>query len=340
LGGEPSASQGGSNAGEGGAAGNGVPLVQYLGRGCTRNSACGPDLTCLTFTNDFIDGEGAPAGGLCTTSCTSDADCHGIDARAVCGSFSEPPLTSSFATEMVPRVCLLGCDLGAVDGAPKCQNRSDLACRPFAPTDSVACEEDGTCPSGTVCFRARCRELACGPRCNSNDDCAPGRSCHPYTGLCVEGQVEQVPLGQDCNDLPSSPSCGDGNCLALFDDDGRRVKGMCTQSCTLGQVCGEDKGACIMPRFSDFSVGDIAYCQPTCNCDADCLNPNDRCFPWGSPLFEERFGTRGVCDYDPEPVGTLVDCSSGGAGGGGSGGDSGAAGASESGGAGGAGGAH
>jgi hypothetical protein len=311
--------------------------MQYLGLECTSNADCGPDLTCLGPDQDFLDGQGAPAGGICTTSCATDADCTGIDSRAVCGTLSEAPLTNAYATEVVPRLCLLGCALGAVDGAPKCQGRSDMACRPFAPEGSVACQEDGTCPSGTLCYRARCRELGCGPRCNSNDDCVPGRTCDPYTGLCAEGQVEQVPLGQECSDLPSSPSCGGGNCLALFDDQGIKVKGMCTQSCTLGQVCGDGHGACIMPRFSDFSVGDIAYCQPSCDCDADCLNPNDRCFPWASPLFEQRFGTRGVCDYDPEANDSLVDCSLGGAGGAGSG-AAGAGGASD-GGSGGAGGA-
>lgn len=321
-----------------------MPSDQYLGRACKTSEDCGPDLTCLSATENFFGGEGAPAGGLCTTSCETDAGCRGIDSRAVCGTLSEPPLTNDYATEVVPRICILGCAFGSVDGTAKCQGRGELACRPFAPADSVECAEDGTCPSGTFCFRARCRELGCGPRCNSNDDCAEGRSCDPYTGLCAEGEVEQVPLGLDCNDTASSPSCGGGNCLQLFDEERKRVKGMCTQSCTLGEVCGDGQGACIMPRFSDFGVGDIAYCQPTCNCDADCLNSKDRCFPWASPAFEERFGTRGVCDYDPEATDSLVDCSvggagSGGAGSGGAGATAGAGASSLDGGSGGAGGA-
>jgi hypothetical protein len=64
----------------------------------------------------------------------------------------------------------------------------------------------------------------------------------------------------------------------------------------------------VYPRFSEFGAGDIAFCQATCNCDADCLNPVDRCFAWLTPAFEQRFGTRGLCDYGPDATDSLADC--------------------------------
>ena len=342
----------GAGAGAGGASGaagesmtpggGGEPFIEwaFLGRACTGASDCNDpkgkglrQLDCVNAGDDFVGTTGSPAGGLCTTACETDTDCKEFHPSAVCGSLSEAPLTNAYATEVVPRVCLLGCSLGSHDGTPKCHDRPDLACRPFAPTDSVMCAEDGSCPDGTTCYRARCREFACGPRCNADSDCETGRSCDPYTGLCTEAAVEAVPIGLECSDLPSSPSCGGGNCLALFGENNQRLKGMCTQSCTLGQVCADGHGACVLPRFQDFAAGDIAYCQPTCNCDSDCLNEKDRCYPWAGPAYVERFGTHGVCDV-ADDVSPTLDCGAGGAGGsGGAGGASlgGAGGAAEAG---------
>jgi hypothetical protein len=333
---------GASSLGAGGAGGEsdshgGAPFVENasLGMPCTGASQCKDanrdalhQLDCVRADEDFPGTTGAPAHGLCTAQCESDADCKAFDASAVCGTIGEPPLTNDFATEVVPRVCLLGCSLGSHDGIAKCHDRPDLACRPFAPADSVMCQEDGTCPDGTTCYRARCRELACGPRCNSNADCEEGRSCDPYTGLCSENAADPSPIGSDC-DAPTA-SCGGGNCLVLFDENSEKLKSMCTQSCTFGQICGEGKGACVMPRFQDFAAGDIAYCQATCNCDSDCLHEKDRCYPWASAAFVKHFGTQGVCDVGDDSSPTL-DCGASGAGGASAGGASagGAGGASD-----------
>jgi hypothetical protein len=134
----------------------------------------------------------------------------------------------------------------------------------------------------------------------------------------------------ECNDLTDDPTCGGGNCLVLF-DKGIRLKGMCTQSCTLGERCGEGEGACITPRFDDFGAGDIAYCQPLCNCTSDCRNPLDVCYAWGTP-WVEAFGSPGYCDL-AEPGYQTLDCAGGAGGAGGEGGAGG--GASTQGGAGG-----
>lgn len=323
---------GGSDAGAGGnpitsagAGGEGPAVISemsLLAVGCSQDSDCGSGLSCVSPGENFEGTDGAPAGGLCTKACETDADCRAFDARAVCGTLTEAPLVNSYPTGGEPRVCLLGCGLGANAGLLKCQGRSDLACRPFAGSDSVQCGNDKSCPSGSFCYRDRCRELACGPRCNSDLDCEDGRYCDPFSGLCTEADPEPVPLGLECNDSEDSPSCGGGNCLVLF-DKGIRLKGMCTQSCTFGERCGEGegKGACIAPRFNDYGVGDIAYCQPLCNCNADCRNAKDVCYPWGE-AYVAAFGSRGVCDL-AEPGAETLDCSGeGGAGGGGAGGAS------------------
>jgi hypothetical protein len=286
-----------------------------LARPCSKDSDCGSGLTCVSADEDFEGLDGSPAGGLCTKACETDRDCQAFDERAVCGSLMEAPFVSSYPTGDEPRVCLLGCALGANGGLEKCEGRSDLACRPFAASDSVQCQDDKTCPSGSLCYRTRCRELACGPRCNADSECATGRYCDPYSGLCTEADPDPVPLGAECNDMPDSPTCGGGNCLVLF-DDGTRLKGMCTQSCTLGERCGEGQGACVVPRFSDYGAGDGGYCQPLCNCNSDCRNPKDLCYAWDAS-YVEAFGSRGVCDL-AEPGYETFDCTGGegGAGGG------------------------
>lgn len=301
----------GTNVGGGTSiAGNREPGGVMLGRACVKNADCGPLLVCVAADDEFEGSVGAPPGGMCTKPCATDAECRVFDELAVCGTVSESPLTNEAPpSQAIPRVCLLGCALGSHGGLPKCQGRSELACRPFAGPESVQCQEDKSCPAGSFCFRDRCRELACGPRCNDDSDCQSDRFCDPVSGLCTEENPDAVPLGQECSDLPTSPDCGGGNCLVLF-DDGVRIKGMCTQSCTLGHPCGEGEGACIVPRFSDYGLGDIAYCQPLCDCDADCQNPLDSCMKWSDPVAAEKFGSRGMCDVAPAGA-TTLDCKGG-----------------------------
>jgi hypothetical protein len=293
------------NAGEGGAGGVVPPEVPLLGKSCITGAPCGPGLSCLSARDDFRGADGGPAGGLCTKECESDADCRAFARNAVCGTVAEVPLTNEYPpARPIPRVCLLGCELGTHGGAPKCQGRTDLACRPFAAPDSVACQPDGTCPGDSTCFRTRCRKLACGPRCNDNDDCEAGRYCNPVSGLCNATEPEPIPWGRECDDLASSPGCGGGSCLVTFADfDGEggapsvRLKGNCTQTCTLGQPCGEGQGACVRARSEAFGARDIGYCTPICNCDSECVNPEDRCLPWANPAYETAFGSRGRCEY-------------------------------------------
>lgn len=278
----------------GDASGNQPPAGSALGDSCTSDEQCEDGLFCLGPDRDYLDGAGSPAGGLCTLACVGDAECADFGEGAVCATLGEVPLTSAYASKAVPRLCLPGCSLGSPRG--KCLNRPELACRPFAPDGVAQCEEDGSCPGGGLCFRDRCRELACGPRCNDDADCLGERKCDPVSGLCME-EAPEVPIGKSCNgDVPALSDCGGGICLALFDDAGGRVKGLCTQSCTLGQRCGNGQGACLLPRFSDYALGDIAYCQELCDADADCSNPEDVCHTFEDSELERQYGALGVCD--------------------------------------------
>lgn len=285
------------NSGEGGAAGaDAEPRKLWLGRSCEDDAACGGELRCLNSTEDIPDGQGAPAGGLCTTSCETDADCRAFDPTAVCATLSEVPLDREVFSEPVPRLCLPGCSLGSPAGSAKCYGRPELACRPFAPSDVQACGEDRSCENGLFCFRDRCRELACGPRCNADADCSEGRFCNPRTGLCHTARSRSVPVGQSCDpDVAGGVQCGDGTCLVLFDPNGVRKGGLCTQSCTLGRLCGADAGACVMPRFDDYASGDIAYCIERCNCDGECKNPAHACLSWDSDALSSHYESSGYC---------------------------------------------
>ncbi|HWA76013.1 MAG TPA: hypothetical protein VG937_26930 [Polyangiaceae bacterium] len=266
----------------------------WLGRSCTTDSDCGGDLRCLSSVD--AEGRGAPAGGLCTTDCESDENCRVFDDTAVCASLDEAPLDREFASVPVPRLCLLGCSLGSPAGSAKCHGRADLACRPFAPDGVEQCQEDASCPNGGFCFRDRCREFACGPRCNADSECGENRFCNPRTGLCDAEPARAVPIGTSCDgDVPGGVRCGDGSCLILFDSEGVRQKGMCTQSCTLGQLCGAGQGACALPRFQDYAAGDIAYCVELCNCDGECENPADNCLHWSSAALASHYGSSGYC---------------------------------------------
>ena len=98
----------------------------------------------------------------------------------------------------------------------------------------------------------------------------------------------------------------------------------CTQSCVIGEVCGNGQGACQLPRFADYEVGDIGYCQATCHCNSDCKVPGDGCISWGDPDLESFFTSAGSCDHVPDAATETLTCSgeggSGGSADGGSGG--------------------
>jgi hypothetical protein len=273
--------------------------ARELGAACASDSECGADgLTCLSADRDLALGLGAVPGGLCTHTCTSDAQCQAFGSGAVCANLAESPLALDLgAGTTVPRYCMAGCSMGAPGGSSKCHGRESAACRPFAPPHAERCATtEPKCPDGLSCFRGYCRELACGPRCNGDQDCESGRHCDARSGLCTVSAGPETPVGTPCDpDAPSTP-CQGGNCLVLFDDAGVKTGSFCTQSCVIGAPCGNGHGACQMPRFGDnYAVGDIGYCQPTCNCNAECQVPGDECFAWGDRTTEQLYSSKGAC---------------------------------------------
>src|SRR5258706_6258355 len=142
----PTSAMGGAeaNGGSPGSAGSGEPstpdALPLLGQKCSADAQCGGDgLRCLTATEDFMAGQGAPPGGVCTADCATDADCRAFDASAVCATLAEAPLELAYAAKPVPRLCMQGCSLGAPSGAAKCHGRGDFACRPFGPASPTTC---------------------------------------------------------------------------------------------------------------------------------------------------------------------------------------------------------
>jgi hypothetical protein len=250
-------------------------------------------------------------GGICTKRCTADAECQAYGATAVCAALSEVPLDLGVEEDVsAPRYCLEGCALGAPSGTTKCQGRAALACRPFAPPAAVRCADaPPACPGGGSCFRGYCRGFACGPRCEGDLDCASGRHCDPGSGLCVKRAVPDAAIGIACDpDAPTTP-CRGGSCLVLFDGDGLKVASFCTQSCVLGEACGNGQGACTLPRFVNYAAGDIGYCQATCDCNGDCKVPADGCVQWTDANSPKTFSSAGVCNHLFDAQTPTLSCS-------------------------------
>jgi len=336
-GGSPAIEEGGSPGANPETGAGGSPAFERptaLGAPCTTTSDCSatPGLICVTADHDVALGFGAPPSGICTAPCKSDAGCQIFRVGSVCGSLSEFPLSGEVETDpLAPRVCLEPCALGAPGGASKCHGRSAMACRPFAPRDAVRCASAAPyCSDGQYCFRGYCREFACGPRCNADADCSDGRHCDARTGLCVEEALPPVPVGAPCDPDAASNPCQSGSCLVMLDGQGVKTGAFCTVSCEIGQPCGNGQGACWLPRFADYEVGDIGYCQPTCSCDGDCQVPGDGCLPWRTADAEQLYASKGVCENVVGSGIATLRCAAGAAGSGneaGSPGQGGAAGA-------------
>ena len=305
------AAQGGA---QGGASGAVAPALE-VGKSCASVDDCGVGLTCLTSGEELFAPSvfgistpvGAVPGGACTQACHADAECSQFGPGAVCGSLGEAPLALEVDERArAPRYCMEGCALGAPGGASKCHGRSDFACRPFASPGAVRCAtSQPTCPGGGSCFRGYCRQFACGPRCGDDSECEPGRSCEPSSGLCLPRPITPVPVGAPCDPDASSSSCQDGICLVLFDENGVKISSSCTQSCVLGHDCANGRGICRLPRFQDYVVGDVGYCQAKCSCNAECRVPGDACVPHADG---------GVCESVSSPQQANLPCLDGAAG--------------------------
>ncbi len=290
-----------------------------LGVACDDNEDCGDSrLRCIPPGQDIVAGRGAPAGGFCTLECDGDAECRAVEDGAWCVTLLETPLVSGRSLRASLRHCVQGCAAGAAPTS-KCQGRADLACRPFEAVPSQACGADeepsdvpdrpapsAACSEGTFCLHAACRALGCGPRCNTDDHCAPSRACNPKTGLCDAGPRLRVPVGAACEG--TGPTCADGVCLVIAGEGGGPIGRMCTQTCSLGATCADGLGACVLPRFQSFEAGDIGYCAQACDCETPCVNARQRCFT--REMGESAAPHQGVCLY-AELGGRELACAAG-----------------------------
>lgn len=303
---------GAAPAGEAGQAGAAPVFASELGIECKSDADCGSSgLICVRANHDFGVGIGAPPGGVCSAQCKADSECQKLGPGAVCAALSEMPLDLDVATDPAePRFCMQGCALGAPAGFSKCHGRDSFACRPFAPPNAQRCASKAPfCADGGICFRGYCRELACGPRCDSDAVCDAGRHCDPSSGLCVQESVTATPIGEPCDPDAATTPCQSGRCLVLFDENNLKTGSFCTQSCVIGEPCANGQGACELPRFADYEVGDIGYCQPTCTCNGDCKVKGDGCIAWGDADLVSYFSSAGTCEHLSLPTPATLACS-------------------------------
>jgi hypothetical protein len=301
-GGESDGSGGTTVAGRGGAAAGGsagaAPVGDgLLGSSCASEGHCVPGLTCVTPTGGVLDGK-SPAGGLCTSPCRSDAECHELAAGSLCVAF-DADVSITF--------CLEGCRTGLA-GEPKCHGRSDLACTLLGlmPTDT-ACETASDCARTELCATSVdppvCGEIVtgCVPNCGGDYHCAPGKFCDFATGLCAPEPSTGQPIGTLCDPNAASEPCN-GFCQ-VKDDAGD--EGVCSAFCTLApglHGCGWDgsgpaDAACLyLTRLSpDAGIGDVGLCGALCDCNADCPATDDRCVDESNGEIMSLWGRAGYC---------------------------------------------
>jgi len=135
----------------------------FVAAPCTRDEACGPDLSCWSATTrGLFSIAGGAAGGYCTRTCRADGDCSSLDPAAGC-------LLNQAVIPICARRCLTRSPRA---GEQKCLDRSDLGCY------SLGVEPQTFDPLGR-------QEGACSPVCGTDAEC-PGGFCDPLTRICID----------------------------------------------------------------------------------------------------------------------------------------------------------
>jgi hypothetical protein len=253
-----------------------------LGTTCSADIPCGAGLTCLTPDSTKLDGSG-PSNGLCTLTCTTDADCSSAEAGAGCVVFGDNGY------------CVESCEQGEpADLDTKCQGRPDETC---------AALSDGS----TFCV----------PLCRSDVECGAGFYCNPGSGLCSSTKPTGKPVGTPCDPTAATDIC-EGICIASSDTV--PTAGVCVEFCSGELPCmysgTTPGGLCIGPLSDTFGSFDLGYCLPNCACDSDCKFPGDVCRAWSTNTTEQQLkttlGADGLC-YPNTLDSVELDCGAGGA---------------------------
>ena len=300
----------------GGGVGGGPNPTSEIGTPCESNQDCETGLDCLTSHSDTLT-MGGPAHGFCSFRCgdtqtpaaEADAECQDLDPNSLCHYFDDNTA-----------YCVQRCTFGA---AEKCQGRSDVVCDLVlheAP-NAVACTSDNDCDIGDGCLAASegaegicfSTPQVCLPRCNSDQDCPPGRFCDPGSGECRDDEVTGLPFDTACD-----PAAEEDPCAGFCASDG-----FCVEKCVLGSypACGSSSNTdatadCVFAAYEGASDGDVGICGGLCDCNEDCRG-NLSCVQLetdGVP-FEYR-GRKGLCASERSGDTVLESCAgAGGAGG-------------------------
>ncbi len=300
---DPSGGGGGGTAGAGGspvggaagaggvsgAAGTGGGDLNPLGRRCTADADCGDlGLFCLTANSTDLDGEG-PAKGYCTIECSDGESCSLVGESARCRELQNGK-----------QFCFEGCSFGPLGTTTledtKCHGRPEVACTPlYVGQNNV--------------FDAP----VCVPRCNSDADCGGSLRCSPRTGTCTTADPSGGAVGDPCTPDEFGGNCRGWCSPVVLPGTSTIYTHMCTEGCTSGAwpSCGGDTGnggaasaACAgenttVGKNGGTGAGDLAVCVPTCNCNAECKNPDFACYASKDPSFEKKYGKPGRC-YGPK----------------------------------------
>jgi len=249
-------------SGSGGSTASGV-----IGDACAADTDCPAGLICL-LPNDPALTSGGPANGLCTRTCLSISDCTKADAGAACVDVGGGAA-----------YCLEGCSPGdPVSLSDKCHGRVDMACTGYA-QDTV---------------------FLCSPQCRADAECGAGLFCNPTSGLCVQTKPSGDPVGTPCDPAAATDPCL-GICLTTSAAGVVPATGTCAELCSIGTECmyagTKPAGFCVGALSASSGALDLGYCEPSCNCDADCKLPGDICAAFTSDLATVKadLGTAGFC---------------------------------------------
>jgi hypothetical protein len=216
------------------------------------------------------------------------------------------------ATDYCLESCSFGPEVplgGAFDPA-KCHGRKQLACSPFFDKPALGACTSGNCPVGQACGDdGQCHALtpACAPLCSHDSDCETGMYCNSKTGLCSAQAAVGKNLGETCT-LPvdgGTEECK-GHCTEFSDAPGP----FCTEPCVMGAdaQCGwaGDTSGTPAPGICIFGYGvvadnggpgngDLGFCAPLCDCNAQCAVSGWICQAWGGAGWATYTMRAGFC---------------------------------------------